>query len=310
MTSPAAPLTPPAPAAGDGTALAEHFEFGANWRRFLADVDEGRVAEAEASLRRLLALDGPRPLEGVRFLDAGCGSGLFSLAAWRLGADVTAFDFDPESAACCRELRRRFGEGDRRWRVEVGSVLDADFLASLGHFDVVYSWGVLHHTGAMWPAVEAAAGRAGPGGRFVVALYNDQGRLSELWAAIKDGYRRLPRWLRGPYAYGVGAAYFGGKAVGKAALWPVRWLDRGGVRAGRPEAFAGVARSGDRGMSRRHDLVDWVGGWPFEVATPDETVEFLSERGFVVERMRTVGGRMGCNEVVVRRLRSNAEPPV
>ncbi len=48
-------------------------------------------------------------LAGNSFLDVGSGSGLFSLAAMRLGADrVHSFDYDPQSVGCTKELKRRF----------------------------------------------------------------------------------------------------------------------------------------------------------------------------------------------------------
>lgn len=110
------------------------FAFGANWSRFLSLLNEQRIAEAEQSLRELL---GVADLRGKRFLDIGSGSGLFSLAARRLGAEVHSFDYDPQSVACTQELRRRYYPDDPTWRVEQGSVLDSDYLAQLGQFDVV-----------------------------------------------------------------------------------------------------------------------------------------------------------------------------
>src|SRR6476659_5078401 len=128
-------------------ARGERFEFGQNWSQFLASVDDERIQQAEKSLRDMLEIDS---LEGKTFLDIGSGSGLFSLAARRLGARVHSFDFDSTSFACTQELRNRYFPNDVNWRVEQGSALDADYLAPLGKFDVVYSWGVLHHTGEMW----------------------------------------------------------------------------------------------------------------------------------------------------------------
>src|SRR3954452_16953624 len=129
----------------------DRFAFGANWRSFLDGLRSDHVLRAEDSLRSLLGVEN---LSGWRFLDIGSGSGLFSLAAHRLGAQVHSFDYDPESVACTAELKRRFFPDDPAWTVERGSVLDRDYLAKLGAFDVVYSWGVLHHTGAMWTAIE------------------------------------------------------------------------------------------------------------------------------------------------------------
>src|SRR5438876_354324 len=132
-------------------ARGERFEFGKNWSRFLRELDEARITRAVDSLRDMLELD---DLSGRSFLDIGCGSGLFSLAARRLGATVFSFDFDPQSVACTQEVKRRYCPQDGLWTINAGSALDSHFLKSLGQYDIVYSWGVLHHTGAMWQALE------------------------------------------------------------------------------------------------------------------------------------------------------------
>src|SRR5204862_4265084 len=131
-------------------ARGERFEFGQNWSQFLAALDEQRIQQAEKSLREMLEVGS---LAGKTFLDIGSGSGLFSLAARRLGARVHSFDFDPKSVACTRQLKRRYFFEDAGWKIEEGSALDSDYLKTLGTFDIVYSWGVLHHTGEMWKAL-------------------------------------------------------------------------------------------------------------------------------------------------------------
>src|SRR5687767_4969194 len=146
------------------------FEFGKNWTRFLELLDDSRIAQAEASLRQML--DVPT-LAGRSFLDIGSGSGLFSLAARRLGARVYSFDYDVHSVNCTAELKRRFFPDDDQWTVAQGSALDTDYLSRLGTFDVVYSWGVLHHTGDMWQALANADALVKPGGHLAIALYND-----------------------------------------------------------------------------------------------------------------------------------------
>src|SRR5713226_6998608 len=145
----------------------ERFAFGENWARFLALLDDQRIRDAEESLQSKLEVEN---LAGKSFLDVGSGSGLFSLAARRLGARVHSFDYDPQSVACTLELRRRYFPDDEEWKIEEGSALDTNYLKSLGTFDVVYSWGVLHHTGAMWQALEHVVGAVAPGGKLFIAI--------------------------------------------------------------------------------------------------------------------------------------------
>ncbi|HJY29983.1 MAG TPA: methyltransferase domain-containing protein, partial [Pyrinomonadaceae bacterium] len=169
-------------------ALGKRFEFGENWSRFLEVLDDDRIRQAEDSLRKMLDTES---LARQSFLDIGSGSGLFSLAARRLGASVYSVDFDPQSVACARELRRRYFPDDTSWKIEEGSALDADYLKSLGLFDVVYSWGVLHHTGDMWRALENAQLPVKHGGKLFIAIYNDTGTQTRRWKWIKKTYNRM-----------------------------------------------------------------------------------------------------------------------
>lgn len=262
----------------------ERFAFGKNWSRFLRVLDEERIAQAERSLRDML---GVADLAGRSFLDVGAGSGLFSLAARRLGARVHSIDYDSASVACARELRRRFFPDDPAWTIEQGSVLDKAYLAKLGEHDVVYSWGVLHHTGAMWEACANVVPLVAPGGMLFISIYNDQGAHSVRWRNVK----RL-------YCSGL----LGRSAV-CAAYIPAFYLRDAlsDVLRGRNPVRRYHDYKQNRGMSVLHDWIDWLGGYPFEVAKPEEVFDFFRDRGFELRRLTTCGGSLGCNEFVFAR---------
>ena len=265
----------------------ERFEFGANWARFLGVLDEKRIAAAERGLQRMLQQ--PR-LDGLSFIDIGSGSGLSSLAARRLGARVHSFDYDPQSVATTTELRRRYFATDPDWTIERGSALDVEYLRSLGTYDIVYSWGVLHHTGRMWEALGNVVDLVAPGGRLFIAIYNDTGTQARRWRLIKRTYNQLPRIMRAPFAALVSVPEEG-KALARAM-----------VKA-RPMEYVRTWTEyrSERGMSHWHDIVDWVGGYPYEFATADEIFDFYRSRGFELETLHVGGIGLGCNEFVFRR---------
>ncbi|TXT22018.1 MAG: type 12 methyltransferase [Planctomycetota bacterium] len=261
-------------------ATGERFEFGRNWQRFLRVLNEERILNAMTSLQSQLGIE---RLDGLRFCDAGSGSGLFSLAARRLGATVHSFDFDPSSVGCTQELKRRYFADDPNWTIQQASVLDAEFLKGLGQFDVVYSWGVLHHTGAMWQAIENVIPLVASRGRLFIALYNDQGWLSRMWLAVKRTYCccALGRWAM-------------------TAIWVPGFFARMCVAS----LFAGrnkfAAYHHERGMSPVHDWIDWIGGLPFEVAKPDDVIRFHEQRGVELLKLTSTNS-LGCNQFVFRR---------
>jgi SAM-dependent methyltransferase len=185
-------------------------------------------------------------------------------------------------------LRRRYFPDDDQWLVEAGSVLDRDYLASLGTFDVVYSWGVLHHTGALWEALGNVVPLVRPGGTLFISIYNDQGEASRRWTSIKRTFNTLPqafKWmiLLPAFIY----------------MWaPILLVD---FIKKRPFAsWRNYARQ--RGMSPWRDAVDWVGGYPFEVAKPEEIFHFFHNQGFRLTRLKTCGGGHGCNEFVFKKV--------
>jgi len=264
----------------------KRFPFGANWLRFLATVDEQRISAAEASLQAMLQTVDFR---GKSLLDIGCGSGLFSLAARRLGARVHSVDFDPRSVACTEELRRRYSPDDRDWQVEQGSVLDRQYMSGLGTFDIVYTWGVLHHTGAMWLALENAIGRVEPTeGKLFIAIYNDQGWKSHVWWFVKLIYNSMPRLFKPAF---IALVSFVANLM-LILKYTVRLKPMSAIRPL-------CADQRERGMSAKYDRIDWIGGFPYEFASFDVLGQYLEARGFsIISSIRNTSH--GCNELAAQ----------
>lgn len=256
------------------------FKFGKNWEYFLNSLNEAQIQQAEISLKEMLGVE---TLKDKSFLDIGCGSGLFSLAAMRLGAKVTSFDYDTDSVECAKKLKNQFFNGDSRWLIAQGDALDSGYLKALGRFDVVYSWGVLHHTGKMWQALANVSDSTSNNGTLFIALYNDQGLESQIWKAVKKSYNVLPDFFK-PL---ILAAIF-------VRLWTLTILKD--TLKGNPVRTLRAYRK-NRGMSPWRDLIDWAGGYPFEVAKPGNVISFFEDKGFKLAKFKPSNGS-GCNEYV------------
>lgn len=269
--------------------LSSHFAFGENWAEYARTIDPDRVALAEQGLVRLLGQDG---LRGRTFFDIGSGSGLHAAAAARLGATrILAVDIDPNSVATSRTVLGRYAP-DANYEVRVGSVFE---LPPGLQFDIVYSWGVLHHTGDMWHAIDRAASFVKPGGALVIAIYGKT-PMCGFWKVEKRVYSSAPAIFQTIIRSGYKAAMF-------AAL---------AVRGRDPFAYVRNYRSANRGMNWHHDVHDWLGGYPYESATPDEVKAHLSGQGFGLERMfgrpPSIGlFGTGCYEYVFQRAKLTDE---
>lgn len=252
------------------------FKFGENWASFSRQLDETRVAEAARSLTSLF---GEAALEGKSFLDIGCGSGLFSIAAARCGArPVTGIDVDPVSVRVSRENAQRWLPGRQSVTFRHASALDDAVMDSIGKFDVVYSWGVLHHSGDMRHALVNAVRTVKPGGLLMLAIYNRHWS-SGAWKAIKWLYNHT------------------GTFAQKMIIWlltPVIFLAKWLVTFKNPSTMR-------RGMDFMHNIIDWVGGYPYEYASAEEMTAILDRHGFEILQVRPADVPTGCNEFVCRR---------
>lgn len=249
------------------------FEFGANWSNFIdRSFSQERV---DISRLHLLQFVGKDSLEGMRFLDIGCGSGLHSLAALQAGAkSIISFDYDAQSVAAARQLHRLTG-APAHWQIAQGSVLDADFMARLARADLVYAWGVLHHTGDVWTAVRLTCDRVASGGLLYLALYSADVQVDpppEYWLDVKRRYVSAPWWRR--------------RWMELAYLWRFQLHSR----PWRLPALIAFSRQykKSRGMSFMTDVRDWLGGWPMEFCRDADVVDFVTrEAGLQFVKAKT-----------------------
>ncbi|MCB9110543.1 MAG: class I SAM-dependent methyltransferase [Anaerolineales bacterium] len=262
------------------------FPFGENWTHFLSILSDEHITAAEKALSGFL--DKPE-LSGMRFLDIGSGSGLHSLAARKMGAEVVSFDYDLQSVACTEELKRRYFKDDPSWKIERGSILDRKYMDGLGEFDIAYAWGVLHHTDALWQALYNAQHPVREGGLLFVAIYNDQGIVSSIWKIIKRFY-----------SSGI---------VGRIVMTPIFYtlfflsgllIDLLHLR--NPAARYSDHKRKHRGMSLTHDWRDWLGGYPFEPAEPKRIIGFYENLGFELVRLTPPEIGFGNNQFLFKRI--------
>jgi 2-polyprenyl-6-hydroxyphenyl methylase/3-demethylubiquinone-9 3-methyltransferase len=258
------------------------FTFGKNWRNYIEKIDSERINAAKKSLCTML---GKTDLKGLRFLDAGCGSGLFSLSAIKLGAEeVISFDVDKDSTECARLLNKKYGPF-QNWKILEGNALDKKWLMELNIFDIVYSWGVLHHTGDMWRALENITFPVKNNGILFISIYNNQGYRSKIWTLIKSSYNKSSK----PLKLVIASTYH--------VITLVYRTLTGILNASHPRDWY---KGSERGMSLWNDSIDWVGGYPYETATAKEILDFFHNRGFETINTNIKTG-IGCSEFVFQK---------
>lgn len=267
----------------------KHFSFGKNWKNFLKHLNNKRIEKAENSL--IVFLNGKENIVGKTFIDVGCGSGLFSLVAYRLGAGkVVSIDIDDASVACAKYLREKVGKPEQ-WEIKTGSVLNKNFLNSLDTFDIVYSWGVLHHTGNMYQAIENITHLVHSMGKLYIAIYNDNRKklegTSSFWLKAKRRYNKSGKVVKMIIEI-IYTAYY---IIGLMANWknPIIYIKN-------YHSF--------RGMNFMSDIKDWLGGYPYEYASIEKIISFLDTLGFACSKYTTARS-IGCNEFLFTKKQSS-----
>jgi SAM-dependent methyltransferase len=265
------------------TCVSTRYEFGQNWKKFANELSAASIEQAALGLARLLPAE---EISGRDVLDIGCGSGLHALAALRLGASsVTAIDIDEDSVATTRQVLSLHAPPGANWSATVKSVFD---LEDMPQFPVVYSWGVLHHTGDMYGAIRCAADRVAPGGGLYLALYRKT-PMCRLWRAEKWLYTNAPNWGRRSLEIGYVAAFRLAMAI-----------------QGRNFRDYVASYVRNRGMHWMTDVRDWLGGYPYESISKDEMLSFTQELGLLAIRLfcRRPGIGLfgtGCDEYALRK---------
>jgi 2-polyprenyl-3-methyl-5-hydroxy-6-metoxy-1,4-benzoquinol methylase len=213
------------------------FAFGKNWQSYsIKSLTPERIEDSCRAFRNLVSgID----LQDKKYIDIGYGQGLSLIAAAQMGANVLGIDVDKDNIDALRRVLQASGYPEFIETQSVSILNEVFVYEHRGCFDIVHSWGVLHHTGDMRKAIENACALVAEGGHFICSIYNKHW-TSPIWKIIKSSYNHLPGSLQ---------------RVMISLLYPAIYIAKFLVTRKNPKQM-------DRGMDFLHDVVDWVGGYP------------------------------------------------
>ncbi|HEX2957324.1 MAG TPA: class I SAM-dependent methyltransferase [Chitinispirillaceae bacterium] len=256
------------------------FDFGKNWASFSRSaLSTIRIETARNDFNNLFS---GIPLKGKTFLDIGFGQGLSLLFANEAGAVTVGNDINPSCYDAINESARFFNLSSITFPLILGSILENTTIENIQRalerkmlFDIVHSWGVLHHTGGMYDALSKAMNLVARGGYFVIAIYNYH-YTSLLWRFIKLIYCKSHPCL---------------KKLMITVFYPLIAAAKFAVTGKNPFKK-------DRGMNFYYDVIDWIGGYPYEYASKQKIINYCEEYGFTCIRCVDADVPTGCNQFV------------
>ncbi|MFQ6107920.1 MAG: class I SAM-dependent methyltransferase [Candidatus Aminicenantales bacterium] len=232
-------------------------------RRFYDCLWQNYTPEYAASKKHWALFFDPEEVLNKSVLDAGCGTGVFSIIFARMGAlSVVGIDISKRSLE--RAQRQADQLGLQNATFQKVNMLRLPFTDAC--FDIVWSWGSVHHTADPFGCLAELIRVLKPGGSLLVAVYRRTG-LTFLHETLRKGLIRLPSKYWIPFS---------------------RFLSL--------VAAPGISLFKKRDKSRKGEkleqlLFDWFFVPIRHSYLPEEIKSFLVKRGLVIKKYLPFSGR-------------------